>query len=84
MNDYRVEVTGEVRVSYPGLGMGISLTEVSDKDRERLRCTAAVDFATLCNRGGNVLQNGHFKCASKCNARHSEPGRRAAGDHKVF
>ena len=37
VNGYRVEVTGEVRVSYPGLGMGISFTEVSDKSRERLR-----------------------------------------------
>jgi hypothetical protein len=37
VNGYRVEVTGEVRVPYPGLGMGISFTEVSDKDRERLR-----------------------------------------------
>ncbi len=37
VNGYRVEVTGEVRVSYPGLGMGISFTEVLETDRERLR-----------------------------------------------
>src|SRR5712671_5847925 len=37
VNGCRVEITAEVRVSYPGLGMGISFTEVSDKDRERLR-----------------------------------------------
>jgi hypothetical protein len=36
-NGYRVEATGEVRVSYPSLGMGISFTKMSDEDRERLR-----------------------------------------------
>ncbi|MCU1304093.1 MAG: type pilus assembly PilZ [Candidatus Sulfotelmatobacter sp.] len=33
----RFEAAGEVRVAYPGLGMGISFTRVSDEDRERLR-----------------------------------------------
>jgi hypothetical protein len=37
VNGFRVEAKGEVRAAYPGLGMGISFTEVSDKDRERLR-----------------------------------------------
>jgi len=37
VNNFRVEATGEVRVSYPGLGMGISFTKISDEDRERLR-----------------------------------------------
>ena len=37
VNGFRVEAKGEVRASYPGLGMGISFTEVSEKDRERLR-----------------------------------------------
>jgi PilZ domain-containing protein len=37
VNGFRVQATGEVRVSYPGLGMGISFTKVSDEDRERLR-----------------------------------------------
>lgn len=37
VNGFRVEATGEVRAAYPGLGMGISFTEVSDDNRERLR-----------------------------------------------
>jgi len=37
VNGFRVEARGEVRVNYPGLGMGISFTEVSDEDRARLR-----------------------------------------------
>ena len=36
-NGFRVEATGEVRVTYPSLGMGISFTKMSDEDRERLR-----------------------------------------------
>jgi hypothetical protein len=36
-NGFRVEVTGEARVIYPGLGMGISFTKISDENRERLR-----------------------------------------------
>jgi hypothetical protein len=36
-NGFRVEATGEVRVIYPGLGMGISFSKVSDEDRGRLR-----------------------------------------------
>ena len=37
VNGFRLQATGEVRASYPGLGMGISFTNVSDADRERLR-----------------------------------------------
>lgn len=37
VNGFRVQATGEVRASYPGLGMGISFTKISDEDRERLR-----------------------------------------------
>jgi PilZ domain len=36
-NGFRVEATGEVRVAYPQLGMGICFTKISDADRERLR-----------------------------------------------
>jgi hypothetical protein len=36
-NGFRVEAAGEVRVVYPGLGMGISFSNIADKDRERLR-----------------------------------------------
>jgi hypothetical protein len=36
-NGYRVEAIGEVRVSYPALGMGISFSKMSEEDRERLR-----------------------------------------------
>jgi hypothetical protein len=36
-NGYRIEATGEVRVAYPSLGMGISFTNISEEDRERLR-----------------------------------------------
>jgi PilZ domain len=35
VNDFRVEATGEVRVAYPGVGMGISFTSM--RDREQLR-----------------------------------------------
>jgi hypothetical protein len=37
VNGFRVEAAGEVRVAYPGLGMGISFTKMSEEDRERLR-----------------------------------------------
>jgi hypothetical protein len=36
-NGMRIEAMGEVRVSYPGLGMGISFTSMSDGDRSRLQ-----------------------------------------------
>jgi hypothetical protein len=35
-NNLRVEGIGEVRVCYPGLGMGISFTAMREEDRERL------------------------------------------------
>jgi hypothetical protein len=35
-NGIRVEATGEVRVVYPGLGMGVFFTAISDEARERL------------------------------------------------
>jgi hypothetical protein len=37
VNGFRVEAAGEVRVAYPGLGMGISFNEISGEDRDRLR-----------------------------------------------
>jgi hypothetical protein len=37
VNGFRIEATGEVRASYPSLGMGISFTKLSDKDRGQLR-----------------------------------------------
>lgn len=36
-NGFKVEMTAEVRVVYPSLGMGISFTQISDENRERLR-----------------------------------------------
>ncbi len=36
-NGFRFEAEGEVRVAYPGVGMGISFTRISDEDREQLR-----------------------------------------------
>jgi hypothetical protein len=36
-NGFRIEASGEVRVAYPGLGMGISFADISDEDRGRLR-----------------------------------------------
>ncbi len=36
-NGLRIEATGEVRVSYPGVGMGICFNKISEGDRERLR-----------------------------------------------
>ena len=37
INGFRVEATGEVRVTYPNLGMGIRFTKISEGNRERLR-----------------------------------------------
>ena len=36
VNNWRVDATGDVRVSYPGLGMGIAFTAMREEDRERL------------------------------------------------
>jgi hypothetical protein len=36
-NGFKVVTTAEVRVVYPNLGMGISFTQISDENRERLR-----------------------------------------------
>lgn len=36
VNGFRVECEGKVRVVYPNLGMGISFTKISERDRERL------------------------------------------------
>jgi len=36
-NGFRIEATGEVRVIYPGLGMGISFVKMAEEDRQRLR-----------------------------------------------
>jgi len=37
VNGFRVDATGEVRVAYPNLGMGIRFIKVSSADREQLR-----------------------------------------------
>jgi hypothetical protein len=37
INNFRIETTGEVRVAYPGLGMGIVFHEMSGESRARLR-----------------------------------------------
>jgi hypothetical protein len=37
VNGLKVEATGEVRVAYPGLGIGISFTTLTAENRERLR-----------------------------------------------
>jgi hypothetical protein len=37
VNGIHVEAMGEVRVTYPGLGMGICFTKLSDEDRAHLR-----------------------------------------------
>jgi PilZ domain len=37
INNFRVETTGEVRVAYPSLGMGIVFTDISGENRARLR-----------------------------------------------
>jgi hypothetical protein len=34
---FRIEANGDVRVSYPGLGMGVSFYRITEEDRERLR-----------------------------------------------
>jgi hypothetical protein len=36
-NNFRIQTTGEVRVVYAGLGMGVSFVEMSEEDRGRLR-----------------------------------------------
>ncbi len=37
VNGFRVEATGEVRVAYPGVGMGILFIRMSEADRGQLR-----------------------------------------------
>ena len=37
IDNFRVETTGEVRISYPNLGMGIFFTDMSGENRARLR-----------------------------------------------
>jgi len=37
INGFRVECRGRVQVMYPGLGMGIAFTEISEENREKLR-----------------------------------------------
>jgi hypothetical protein len=37
MNGFRIEASGEVRLAYPNLGMGIRFTKVSEINREQLR-----------------------------------------------
>ena len=37
VNGFRVEATGEVRVVYPNLGMGVRFLKMSDENRGRLR-----------------------------------------------
>ncbi len=37
MNGFRLEASGEVRVAYPSLGMGIRFIKVSETNREQLR-----------------------------------------------
>jgi hypothetical protein len=54
INGFRVEATGEVRVAYPSLGMGISFIRISEKDRERLRelvSSISLPSATLSAKG---------------------------------
>jgi PilZ domain-containing protein len=50
LNGVRAEVTGEIRVSYPCLGMGIAFREISDANRARLlemlRTLAPADLPT--------------------------------------
>lgn len=36
-NGFRIDAVGQVRITYPGLGMGISFSRISELDRERLR-----------------------------------------------
>lgn len=37
VNGYRVECGGIVQIVYPGLGMGVAFTTISEENRERLR-----------------------------------------------
>jgi hypothetical protein len=37
MNGFRVEASGEVRVAYPSLGMGIRFIKISERNSEQLR-----------------------------------------------
>jgi hypothetical protein len=37
VNGYRVECRGTVQIVYPGLGMGVAFTTISQENRERLR-----------------------------------------------
>jgi hypothetical protein len=37
VNGYRLECRGTVQLAYPGLGMGVAFTTISEENRERLR-----------------------------------------------
>jgi hypothetical protein len=55
-NGFRVEATGEVRVLYPGLGMGVSFGQMSLEDRERLRGLVHSVAPTLKTMGPHIAQ----------------------------
>lgn len=50
----RVQVQGEVRVSYPCLGMGIAFTEITDQNRRRLRDLIESLAPPSLTRGGEM------------------------------
>jgi hypothetical protein len=52
VNGYSVECNGEVRVVYPGLGMGITFTIMAEEQRERLR-----DLLRSLTRPSGILGN---------------------------
>ncbi len=52
VNGFRVEATGEVRVAYPNLGMGIRFIGMSEEDRNRLRELVASNSQSSVIMGG--------------------------------
>ena len=83
-NGYRVEATGEVRVSYPSLGMGISFTKMSDEDRERLRDLHAFDLAAFRDPGRARRDACSLNGVSRDVARGGKPGGHSAGDLELL
>jgi hypothetical protein len=55
-NGFRVEANGEVRVLYPGLGMGVSFGQMSPENRERLRELVHASAPALKTMGPRIAQ----------------------------
>ena len=83
-NGMRLEATGNVRVSYPYLGMGVAFVELSEANRAQLR-----QMLGQISRPSAIIEAWHRLLASRyrtarCRARDRRPGSGHAGPHRVF